>query len=428
MKLNDIYKKITALDEAINEAASASINMSGDNAEDVIKLMNALKGTEGAKAGEAIPTAIKPAMNPMMGPVDPHDDMMSMMDLVSDKPKGMDMDKPGMDMDKPMNDMEPCGSEEDTVEGEWDNAPDEKYQDHNFMTKDIATGHDGAEKKSHGPVSGGDNPMALEDELRAELSAKLSEFMQEGGRRDMDCAHCDGEGKHGDKECAECGGTGEAQDDDVAESKAKPDFLDMDKDGDKKEPMKKAIKDKDAKKESVQEAVGDFAKPIYDLLDQLGDNAEAKLLDDLIRYLDADVIKDFVKEFRSNHEYDNGMEYESVEESDIDQIADVGKVYSKINKMKMDLVDNGMEPEDAQDEACEKYDCDPAMYDKYVEMKRDDREKVKEGDDKKVQLPSGKEMKKCQDKGMSKADIMKKYTEMGCESKQLEKLYASSCM
>ncbi len=170
------------------------------------------------------------------------------------------------------------------------------------MTKDIATGHDGAEKKSHGPVSGGDNPMALEDELRAELSAKLSEFMQEGGGRDMDCAHCDGEGKHGDKECAECGGTGEAQDDDVAESKAKPDFLDMDKDGDKKEPMKKAIKDKDAKKESVQE-----------------------------------------------------------------------------------------------------------------------------GDDKKVQLPSGKEMKKCQDKGMSKADIMKKYTEMGCESKQLEKLYASSC-
>jgi len=48
MKLNEIYKKIVALDEAMNEAASASINMSGDNAEDVIKLMNALKGKEGA--------------------------------------------------------------------------------------------------------------------------------------------------------------------------------------------------------------------------------------------------------------------------------------------------------------------------------------------------------------------------------------------
>ena len=286
MKLNDIYKKITALDEAINEAASASINMSGDNAEDVIKLMNALKGTEGAKAGEPIPTAIKPAMNPMMGPADPHDDMLSMMDLVSDKPKGMSMDKPGMDMDKPMDDMKPCGSEEDTAEGEWDNSPDEKYQDHTFMTKDIAHGHDGAEKKSYPKVAGGDNPMALEDELRAELSAKLSEFMSEG---DNDCDKCDMP-----KDECECDHTNEA--------KAKPDFLDMDKDGDKKEPMKKAIKDKDAKKESIEE-----------------------------------------------------------------------------------------------------------------------------GEGKKVQLPSGKEMKKCADKGMSKADIMKKYTEMGCEAKQLEKLYASSC-
>jgi hypothetical protein len=75
-----------------------------------------------------------------------------------------------------------------------------------------------------------------------------------------------------------------------------------------------------------------------------------------------------------------GDKNESLEESDIDQIADVGKVYSKINKMKMDLVDDGMEPEDAQDKACEKYDCDPAMYDKYVEMKRDSREGTKKNE------------------------------------------------
>jgi hypothetical protein len=75
-----------------------------------------------------------------------------------------------------------------------------------------------------------------------------------------------------------------------------------------------------------------------------------------------------------------GDKNESLEESDIDQIADVGKVYSKINKMKMDLVDKGMEPEDAQDEACEKYDCDPSMYDKYVEMKRDSREGTKKNE------------------------------------------------
>ena len=277
MKLNEIYKKIVALDEAMNEAASASINMSGDNAEDVIKLMNALKGKEGASDIADIPTAIKPKA-PMMGPMDPHDDMKSMMSLVSDEPK-------------PMDDMA-CDDTDTEASGDYDNSPDEKYQDHNFMTKDIATGHDGAQKKSYPKVTGGDNPMALEDELRAELSAKLSEFMSEGD----DCG-CDEHDDHGQCE-SDC-----HCDEDVAEAKAKPDFLDMDKDGDKKEPMKKAIKDKDAKKESVQE-----------------------------------------------------------------------------------------------------------------------------GEGKKVQLPSGKEMKKCKDDGMSKSDIMKKYTEMGCEAKQLEKLYASSCM
>ena len=75
-----------------------------------------------------------------------------------------------------------------------------------------------------------------------------------------------------------------------------------------------------------------------------------------------------------------GDKNESLEESDIDQIAEVGKVYSKINKMKMDLVDKGMEPEDAQDKACEKYNVDPSMYDKYVEMKRDSREGTKKNE------------------------------------------------
>ena len=85
--------------------------------------------------------------------------------------------------------------------------------------------------------------------------------------------------------------------------------------------------------------------------------------------------KDAIGKFDQDYKDDDGED--DLEESDIDQIADVGKVYSKINKMKMDLVDKGMEPEDAQDEACEKYDCDPSMYDKYVEMKRDEREGTK---------------------------------------------------
>jgi hypothetical protein len=62
------------------------------------------------------------------------------------------------------------------------------------------------------------------------------------------------------------------------------------------------------------EAVGSFADPILDLCDEVGCDPDHPVLADLIRYLDGDTIADFVKEFRSNHEYDNGMEYESTEE------------------------------------------------------------------------------------------------------------------
>ena len=46
--------------------------------------------------------------------------------------------------------------------------------------------------------------------------------------------------------------------------------------------------------------------------------------------------------------------------------------------------------------------------------------------DKKVALPSGKEIKKCHDDGMSKAAIMKKYKD--CDKEKLEKLYDAHCM
>tara|TARA_A100001011_G_scaffold185329_1_gene194042 strand:- start:30993 stop:33398 length:2406 start_codon:yes stop_codon:yes gene_type:complete len=46
--------------------------------------------------------------------------------------------------------------------------------------------------------------------------------------------------------------------------------------------------------------------------------------------------------------------------------------------------------------------------------------------DKKVALPSGKEIKKCHSDGMSKAAIMKKYKD--CDKEKLEKLYAAHCM
>lgn len=68
---------------------------------------------------------------------------------------------------------------------------------------------------------------------------------------------------------------------------------------------------------NIEEAVGQFADPIYDLIDEMGndDKAHANVLHDLIRYLDGDTIKDFVDEFRRVNDYGNGgMEYESVDE------------------------------------------------------------------------------------------------------------------
>ena len=81
----------------------------------------------------------------------------------------------------------------------------------------------------------------------------------------------------------------------------------------------------------------------------------------------------FAPEYKA---YKSGMKKEdsSVDEGIMKTMLDIEKVYPKISKMKMDLVDKGTEPEDAHDEACETYGVDPAMCDKYIEMKRSDRE------------------------------------------------------
>ena len=80
--------------------------------------------------------------------------------------------------------------------------------------------------------------------------------------------------------------------------------------------------------ESVDEAVGDFAKPIYDLIDDLGDTDQthANVLHDLIRYLDGDTIKDFVDEFRRVNDYGDGLEYESVQKDQSQDLDNLKKL------------------------------------------------------------------------------------------------------
>ena len=71
----------------------------------------------------------------------------------------------------------------------------------------------------------------------------------------------------------------------------------------------------------AQEAVGEFADPILDLIDELG--SHSIVLDELIRYLDGDTIKDFVSDFRRHNDMnhpgedgDDDKNFESVTEAE----------------------------------------------------------------------------------------------------------------
>ena len=175
MRLDDIYKKVEAWDKEIqkelSETASASINMSGDSAEDVIKLMNALKGEKQADSIDDMPTAIK--KGPEMEPVD---SMAKLRDLVKGPEQGP-MDKPEpMDMKIPMKIGDEEEVDKEVPEEEWDNAPDEDYRDANYMNKTLSGGSEQGVKKSYPKVAGGDNPMALADKIKEELTTLYKEY------------------------------------------------------------------------------------------------------------------------------------------------------------------------------------------------------------------------------------------------------------
>jgi hypothetical protein len=210
--MNDILKALRAIDAAeskktLNESAVAecgdmppapaqntgspvtvSVNFNASGAEHVSELLGLLKN-----AGvESSPVSSMSMDNPMI-PGQDHDDddtdiRNGMMGAMAGGSAGT---KIGSAVSNIMTD--------DEMES-FVNEPDEKYQDHNYMTKDLSGGIN-REKRMHKPAAGGDNPMAVES-IKDRLMKALDE------------------------------------------AKSKPDFLDVDKDGDRKEPMKKALKDK----------------------------------------------------------------------------------------------------------------------------------------------------------------------------------------
>ena len=179
MKLKDIYKKIDSLNEAVN----MSISMSGETADDVATLMKMVKDAGG-----------KPEIMAPMGP------KMSPRDDIEKSLKVMDLPPMPKEMPKGMPDMEPGCEDEVAKEGDWDNAPDEKYQDTAYMQNDLAGGLN-RQKKSYPKVAGGDNPMALEDEIKSELKSRLEAMMAvkdevtEAKDKDFDESGCVGEMK-----------------------------------------------------------------------------------------------------------------------------------------------------------------------------------------------------------------------------------------
>jgi hypothetical protein len=128
------------------------------------------------------------------------------------------------------------------------NEPDEEYQDHKFMTKDLSGGIN-RQKKMYKPAAKGDNPMAVEsirDRLYRELNEKKSKDLSEKPNEGNEFSGALAQAKKMGKKEFEVAGKKYK----VKEA-SKPDFLDMDKDGNKKEPMKKAAADK---KKEVEEA------------------------------------------------------------------------------------------------------------------------------------------------------------------------------
>lgn len=195
-KLTDLETTLDSMDptpkevKQINEAASMSINMSGETADEVAQLVKIMRDNGAPDAKD-----MKPDMMPPMGPPD----MGKMRDLVKDLPP-MDMDGP---MDMPKGDMPDKDAimgmdmEDDVEEAGYDNSPEEDYKDHQYMTKDLSGGIN-REKQAYAKAQDGDNAMAVEElqaALRDALMTKMAEGEEDAEDAEFDEAGCVGEMK-----------------------------------------------------------------------------------------------------------------------------------------------------------------------------------------------------------------------------------------
>ena len=167
MKLEDVYKKI----EAFNEASTMNISLTGDSPQEVGELFKVLGDKD-----------INPAPAPSLGM---RGDIEKSMDILKKHDGPKDMPMPSDMPSKLVMQDEPKGDNED-----YANSPDEQHQDTKYMTKDLSGGLN-SQKKTYPKVAGGDNPMALEDKIKEELTAKYAAMMGEAkDDKEFDEAGC----------------------------------------------------------------------------------------------------------------------------------------------------------------------------------------------------------------------------------------------
>ena len=170
MNLQDM-KKLAGLNEA-----SVNISLNGTNSQEIKDLMGIFTGGDKPPMGldkPALPPIgldkpepappigldlpdIKPPIGPALAP-----------DLDGMPPKPLDLDGPSScDTCGGIHGDEPCGE----AEGDWDNSPEEKYQDGDFLRKSVSGGP--KNKKSDIRVK---DPMAMESKFKDELWKALNE-------------------------------------------------------------------------------------------------------------------------------------------------------------------------------------------------------------------------------------------------------------
>ena len=173
-KLAELDKDIKTINETTNplgETASMNISMTGDNADEVAQLVNIMR-TGNTPDAKAVSPMDMPSSDHM-----PMDKALSIVKMPMDGP--MDMDGPA---DSPMDDMPRMGPKDDEADEDMSGGfsssttePDEQYFDTQTMTRDLAGGIN-REKGQHAPAADGDNPIAVEDDLDAQIESIKDEL------------------------------------------------------------------------------------------------------------------------------------------------------------------------------------------------------------------------------------------------------------